>query len=102
MAWDVMSGVTKMAWNVMSGVTKTAWDVLSKVANLCGMFCPGCKKMAWNVLSRDVLSGSHLFVHAARKPDFVTCRAEYASAQSDIHLYFSLFLDLPYAKIQDC
>ena len=28
------------------------------VANLCGMFCPGCKKMAWDVLSRDVLSGS--------------------------------------------
>ena len=46
MAWDVMSGVTKMAWDVMSGVTKTAWDVLSGVANLCGMFCPGCKKMA--------------------------------------------------------
>ena len=44
MAWDVMSGVTKMAWDVMSGVTKTAWDVLSGVANLCGMFCPGCKK----------------------------------------------------------
>ena len=61
MAWDVMSGVTKMAWDVMSGVTKTAWDVLSGVANLCGMFCPGCKKMAWDVLSRDVLSGSHLF-----------------------------------------
>ena len=64
MAWDVMSGVTKMAWDVMSGVTKTAWDVLSGVANLCGMFCPGCKKMAWDVLSRDVLSGSlitHVF-----------------------------------------
>ena len=60
MAWDVMSGVTKMAWDVMSGVTKTAWDVLSGVANLCGMFCPGCKKMAWDVLSRDVLSGSRL------------------------------------------
>ena len=44
MAWDVMSGVTKMAWDIMSGVTKTAWDVLSGVANLCGMFCPGCKK----------------------------------------------------------
>ena len=56
MAWDVMSGVTKMAWDVMSGVTKTGWDVLSGVANLCGMFCPGCKKMAWDVLSRDVLS----------------------------------------------
>ena len=62
MAWDVMSGVTKMAWDVMSGVTKTAWDVLSGVANLCGMFCPGCKKMAWDVLSRDVLSGSHSVV----------------------------------------
>ena len=60
MAWDVMSGVTKMSWDVMSGVTKTAWDVLSGVANLCGMFCPGCKKMAWDVLSRDVLSGSRL------------------------------------------
>ena len=58
MAWDVMSGVTKMAWDVMSGVTKTVWNVLSGVANLCGMFCPGCKKMAWDVLSRDVLSGS--------------------------------------------
>ena len=65
MAWDVMSGVTKMAWDVMSGVTKTAWDVLSGVANLCGMFCPGCKKMAWDVLSRDVLSGSHdLHLHS--------------------------------------
>ena len=59
MAWDVMSGVTKTAWDVMSGATKTAWDVLSGVANLCGMFCPGCQKMAWDVLSRDVLSGSH-------------------------------------------
>ena len=46
-----MSGVTKMAWDVMSRVTKTAWDVLSGMANLCGMFCPGCKKMAWDVLS---------------------------------------------------
>ena len=62
MAWDVMSGVTKMAWDVMSGVTKTAWDVLSGVANLCGMFCPGCKKMAWDVLSRNVLSGSRITV----------------------------------------
>ena len=61
MAWDVMSGVTKMAWDVLSRVTKTAWDVLSRVANLCGMFCPGCKKMAWDVLSRDVLSGSHFW-----------------------------------------
>ena len=65
MAWDVMSGVTKMAWDVMSGVTKTAWDVLSGVANLCGMFCPGCKKMAWDVLSRDVLSGSQPIMTAA-------------------------------------
>ena len=40
-----------MAWAVMSRVTKTAWDVLSGVANLCGMFCPGCQKMAWDVLS---------------------------------------------------
>ena len=61
MAWDVMSGVTKMAWDVMSGVTKTAWDVLSEMANVCGMFCPGCKKMAWDVLSRDVLSSSRQF-----------------------------------------
>ena len=46
-------------------VTKTAWDVLSGVANLCGVFCPGCKKMAWDVLSRDVLSGfrNKYFVH---------------------------------------
>ena len=58
MAWDVMSRVTKTAWDVMSGATKTAWDVLSGVANLCGMFCPGCQKMAWDVLSRNVLSGS--------------------------------------------
>ena len=50
-----------MAWDVMSGVTKTVRDVLSGVANLCGMFCPGCGKMAWDVLSRDVLSGSHPF-----------------------------------------
>ena len=61
MVWDIMSGVTKMTWDVMSGVTKTAWDVLSGVANLCGMFCPGCKKMAWDVLSRDVLSGFHMY-----------------------------------------
>ena len=67
MAWDVMSGVTKMAWDVMSGVTKTAWDVLSGVANLCGMFCPGCKKMAWDVLSRDVLSGSRLSIGHKQK-----------------------------------
>ena len=60
MAWDVMSGATKMAWDVMSRVTKTVWDVLSGVANLCGMFCPGCKKMARDVLSWDVLSGSRL------------------------------------------
>ena len=44
MAWDVMSGVTITAWDVMSGVTKTAWHVLSMLANLCGMFCPGCQK----------------------------------------------------------
>ena len=67
MAWDVMSGVTKMAWDVMSAVTKTVWDVLSGVANLCGMFCPGCKKMAWDVLSRDVLSGSRLVKLAQEK-----------------------------------
>ena len=30
-----------MAWDVMSGVTKMAWDVMSGVANLCRMFCPG-------------------------------------------------------------
>ena len=58
MAWDVMSRATKTAWDVLSGATKTAWDVLSGVANLCGMFCPGCQKKAWDVLSRDVLSGS--------------------------------------------
>ena len=23
---------------------KPAWDVLSGMANLCGMFCPGCQK----------------------------------------------------------
>ena len=56
MAWDILSGAAKMAWDVLSGVTKTAWDVLSRVANRCGMFCPGCQKMAWDVLSRDVLS----------------------------------------------
>ena len=60
MAWDVLSGATKMAWDVLSGVTKNAWDVLSGVANRCGMFCPGCQKMAWDVLSRDVLSYIHL------------------------------------------
>ena len=58
MAWNVMSGVTRMAWDVMSRVIKTAWDVLYGVANLCGMFCLGCKKLAWDVLSWDVLSGS--------------------------------------------
>ena len=62
MAWDVLSGATKTAWDVLSGVTKTAWDVLSGVANLCGMFCPGCQKMAWDVLSRDVLSGSLIYI----------------------------------------
>ena len=65
MAWDVMSGVTKTAWDGMSGVTKTAWDVLSGMANLCGMFCPGCQKMAWDVLSRVVLSGSRFLTHGA-------------------------------------
>ena len=45
-----------MPWDVLSGVTKSAWDVLSGVANLCGMFCPGCQKTAWDVMSRDVLS----------------------------------------------
>ena len=60
LAWDFFTGVAKMAWDVMSVVTKTAWDVLSGVANLCGMFCPGCQKMAWDVLSGNVLFGSHL------------------------------------------
>ena len=32
MAWDVMSGVTKMAWDIMSGVYK----------NGMGCFVPGC------------------------------------------------------------
>ena len=40
-----------------------------------------------------------LRVHVARKPDFVTseqqrCKTEYASAQSDHRLYFSLSLNL--------
>ena len=73
MAWDVMSGVTKMAWDVMSGVAKTAWDVLSRVANLCGMFCPGCKKMAWDVLSRDVLSGSLIIIITTQHKSHATC-----------------------------
>ena len=47
-----------MAWDVLSMVTKTAWDVLSRVANLCRMFCRGCKKVVWDALLRDVLSGS--------------------------------------------
>ena len=59
MTWDVLSGAAKMAWDVLSGVTKTAWDVLSRVANRCGMFCPGCQKMAWDFLSQDVLSYIH-------------------------------------------
>ena len=41
--------MTKTAWDALSGVTKTGWDVLYVVANLCGMFCPGCQKMAWDV-----------------------------------------------------
>ena len=57
-----MSGVTKTAWDVLYGVTKTAWDVLSRVANLCGMFCPGWQKVAWDVLSRDFLSASRFLV----------------------------------------
>ena len=61
MAWDILSGAAKMAWDVLSRVTKTTWDVLSGVANLCGMFCPGCQKMAWDVLSRDVLSYIQFF-----------------------------------------
>ena len=73
MAWDVMSGVTKTAWDVMSGATKTAWDVLSGVANLCGVFCPGCQKMAWDVLSRDVLSGS---LYEAKNVDPVSEQAK--------------------------
>ena len=59
-AWDAMSGVTKTAWDVMSVATKIAWDVLYEVANLCGMFCPGCQKKAWDVLSWDALSASPL------------------------------------------
>ena len=58
----------KMAWDVLSGLTKTAWDVLSGVANLCGMFCPGCHKMAWDVLSRDVLS----YIHRTHQPHGTT------------------------------
>ena len=50
MAWDVLSGATKMAWDVLSGATKTAWDVMSGVANQCGMFCTGCQKMAWSYI----------------------------------------------------
>ena len=84
MAWDVLSGVAEMAWDVLSGVTKTAWDVLSWVANLCGMFCPGCQKMAWDVLSRGVLSGSwctnlsvgalnHILTPLCRSPMIVAC-----------------------------
>ena len=37
---------------------KNSKGCFSGMANLCGMFCPGCQKMAWDVLSRDVLSGS--------------------------------------------
>ena len=74
MAWDVLSGAAKMAWDVLSRVTKTAWDVLSGVANLCGMFCPGCQKMAWDVMSRDVLSYILIFstIYFVEKmiPDF--------------------------------
>ena len=46
----------KIAWDVWSRVKKTEWDILSRVANRCGMFCPGLQKMAWDVLSRDILS----------------------------------------------
>ena len=28
-----------MAWDVLSGITKMAWDVLSGVSKLHGMFC---------------------------------------------------------------
>ena len=95
MAWDVMSGVTKMAWDVMSGVTKTAWDVLSGVANLCVMFCPGCKKMAWDVLSRDVLSGSHHFDFAKNAKmshiKQLTQAFKYHSSVSPISRHFSAF-----------
>ena len=40
MAWDVMSGVTKMAWDVMSGDDK----------NSMGCFVRGGKSL-WDVLS---------------------------------------------------
>ena len=54
MAWDVLSGATKMAWDVLSGGDKNCmgcfvrggksmWDVLSRVSkNGMGCFVPGC------------------------------------------------------------
>ena len=54
------SGVAKVAWDVLSRAVETAWEVLFEVANLCGMFCPGCQKIAWDVLSWDVLSYIHV------------------------------------------
>ena len=77
-AWDVMSGVTKTVWDVMSGATKTAWDVSSGVANLCGMFCPGCQKMAWDALSWDVLSGSRTLLSFPANP-LLSTRPHYNS-----------------------
>ena len=68
-----------------SGVTKTAWDVLFGVANLCGMFCPGCQKMAWNVLSRDVLSGS-LGVYLANFPSLKGSRAPFQNCKKSLPL----------------
>ena len=46
-------------------VTKTAWDVLSKVANGCGMFCPGCQKMAWDVTLVNVYVDLLVFTRIA-------------------------------------
>ena len=66
-----------MAWDVMSGVTKTAWDVLSGMANLCGMFCTGCKK-----------NGMGCFV---RLPTILS------QTQTVCYFYYSFFKQLIYS-----
>ena len=70
-AWDVMSGVTKTVWDALSRATKTAWDVSSMVANLCGMFCPGCQKMAWDVFPGMFCPAPELYFHSQQTHYFL-------------------------------
>ena len=73
-------------WGGKSGMrflfraAEPAWDVLFGVANLCGMFCPGCQKIAWDVLSWDVLFWDVLsYIHILDKRAHFKISREYLS-----------------------